>query len=327
MATLSGFALSQAQVAIEAVAIVAFALSGLIEAARKRLDAVGVVVVAGLTAFGGGTLRDVLLDRRPFFWVQHANWLWALLVLCVGAMLFMRARHFEPTERAVQWPDALGLGLFAAGGTQVALAMQMPAIVAVLMGMVTAVFGGVLRDVVCNEIPQAFSDHRPYALCAFAGGWALVGGPRAGLARRSGPAGRPPWWPRRCAWRSCSAATRCRPGPRHDARHHDPDTHPQRLPAPAGRHRRHQRPLCLAGAARAPPVARADAAGGRPCRPGRGGAGLPGGAGGAPGAGLAAPAACGLRGGHRGAGRPRGLHQQPLDFSREACARRWVWTR
>jgi len=175
MATLSGFALSHAQVAIEAVAIVAFALSGLIEAARKRLDAVGVVVVAGLTAFGGGTLRDVLLDRRPFFWVQHANWLWALLVLCVGAMLFMRARHFEPTERAVQWPDAAGLGLFAAGGTQVALAMQMPAIVAVLMGMVTAVFGGVLRDIVCNEIPQAFSDHRPYALCAFAGGWALVG--------------------------------------------------------------------------------------------------------------------------------------------------------
>ena len=167
--------LTQAQVVIEAAAIVAFALSGLIEAARKRLDAVGVVVVAGLTAFGGGTLRDVLLDRRPFFWVQHAHWLWALLALCVAAMLFMRARHFEPTERAMQWPDALGLGLFAASGTQVALAMQMPAIVAVLMGMVTAVFGGVLRDVVCNEIPSAFSDHRPYALCAFVGGWTLVG--------------------------------------------------------------------------------------------------------------------------------------------------------
>ena len=171
MAGTAPWALTQAQIAIEAVAILACALSGLIEAARKRLDAVGVVVVAGLTAFGGGTLRDVLLDRRPFFWVQHANWLWVLLALCVGAMLFLRARHFEPTERAMQWPDALGLGLFAAGGTQVALAMQMPAIVAVLMGMVTAVFGGVLRDVVCNEIPRAFSDHRPYALCAFAGGW------------------------------------------------------------------------------------------------------------------------------------------------------------
>ena len=173
-------ALTQAQVAIEAAAIVAFALSGLIEAARKRLDAVGVVVVAGLTAFGGGTLRDVLLDRRPFFWVQHANWLWVLLALCVGAMLFMRGRHMAPTERAMQWPDALGLGLFSAAGTQLALGMAMPPIVAVLMGMVTAVFGGVLRDVVCNEIPQAFSDHRPYALCAFAGGWVLVGAQAGG---------------------------------------------------------------------------------------------------------------------------------------------------
>ena len=161
--------LSLAQSLVEAAATLAFALSGLIEAARKRLDAVGVVVVAGLAAFGGGTLRDILLDRRPFFWVQHAAWLWALLALCILAMLFMRARHFEFTERAMQWPDALGLGLFCAGGTQVALAAQMPALVAVLMGVVTAVFGGVLRDVVCNELPRAFSDHRPYALCAFAG--------------------------------------------------------------------------------------------------------------------------------------------------------------
>ena len=175
--------LSHAQVAIEASATLAFALSGQIEAARKRLDAVGVCVVAGLAAFGGGTLRDILLDRRPFFWVQHAGWLWALLALAVGAMLFMRARHLEPTERAMQWPDALGLGLFTAGGTQIALDAGMPAIVAVLMGMVTAVFGGVLRDIVCNEIPSAFRDHRPYAVCAFAGGWVLVGTQALGAAQ------------------------------------------------------------------------------------------------------------------------------------------------
>lgn len=172
--------LSLAQPLVEAAATVAFALSGLIEAARKRLDAVGVVVVAGLAAFGGGTLRDILLDRRPFFWVQHATWLWALLALCVAAMLFMRARHFALTERAMQWPDAVGLGLFCAGGTQIALAAQMPALVAVLMGVVTAVFGGVLRDIVCNRVPEAFRDHRPYALCAFAGGWVLVGLAAAG---------------------------------------------------------------------------------------------------------------------------------------------------
>lgn len=173
--------LSLAQSLAEGAATVAFALSGLIEAARKRLDAVGVVVVAGLAAFGGGTLRDILLDRRPFFWVQQAEWLWALLALCVAAMLFMRARHFAITERAMQWPDAVGLGLFCAGGTQIALAASMPALVAVLMGLVTATFGGVLRDIVCNQIPSAFSDHRPYAVCAFAGGWVVVGALALGL--------------------------------------------------------------------------------------------------------------------------------------------------
>ncbi len=175
MPLITPWALSQVQTTVEVVATVSFALSGVIEGARKRLDAVGICVVAGLSAFGGGTLRDILLDRRPLFWVQHANWIWALLAICAAAMLFMRARHLEPTERAMQWPDALGLGLFSAGGTQIAMDAAMPGIVAVMLGMVTAVFGGVLRDIVCNEIPRAFSDHRPYAVCAFAGGWVLIG--------------------------------------------------------------------------------------------------------------------------------------------------------
>ncbi len=175
MSSPSWFTLALVQTAFEAAATLAFALSGLVEAVRKRMDAVGICVVSGLTAFGGGTMRDVLLDRRPFFWVEHAGWLWILLGLTAGALVFMRARHLSPTLRAAQWPDAIGLGLFTAHGTQIALAQGMPAIVAVLMGMITAVFGGVLRDIVCNELPSAFSDHRPYAVCAFAGGWVLVG--------------------------------------------------------------------------------------------------------------------------------------------------------
>ncbi|MEJ7928884.1 trimeric intracellular cation channel family protein [Ramlibacter sp. AN1015] len=173
--------LSLLHIAMEACATLAFAVSGLLEAARKRLDAVGVCIVAGLAAFGGGTLRDILLDRRPFFWVVHADWLWGLLLLCVLAMLFLRAHHFAPTERAMQWPDALGLGLFSASGTQLALAQELPGIVAVLMGVITATFGGVLRDIVCNEIPTALRDHRPYALCAFVGGWLLVLATHAGV--------------------------------------------------------------------------------------------------------------------------------------------------
>jgi uncharacterized membrane protein YeiH len=160
---------------VEGLATLAFALSGVLQAARKRLDVVGVCVVAGLAAFGGGTLRDVLLDRRPFVWVEQPLWLWGLIALGLGAMVLLRARHFEPTERAMLWPDALGLGLFAAAGTWLAWQQGLPAIVAVLMGVITATFGGVLRDIVCNEIPTAFRDHRPYAVIAFAGGWLLLG--------------------------------------------------------------------------------------------------------------------------------------------------------
>ncbi|TNF59202.1 MAG: trimeric intracellular cation channel family protein [Burkholderiales bacterium] len=160
---------------VEIAATAAFALSGILEGARKRLDAVGVCVVGFLAAFGGGTLRDLLLDQRPFFWVRHVELLWGVLGLCVLAMAFLRSRHFAPTEKAIQWPDALGLGLFAATGVHQSLMLELPALVAVLMGLITGVFGGVLRDVVCNEIPTAFHDHRPYALCAFAGGWVYVG--------------------------------------------------------------------------------------------------------------------------------------------------------
>ncbi|MBM3351070.1 MAG: trimeric intracellular cation channel family protein [Betaproteobacteria bacterium] len=162
------------QLSIEISATMAFALSGVIAGAQKRLDAFGVFVVAGVAAFGGGTLRDVLLDRRPFFWVEHANWLWLLILLCLLAMTFMRRQHIPVTVRAIQFPDALGLGLFTALGTQIALDMHMPVIVCVLMGVVTAVFGGVLRDVFCNELPKAFYDHQPYAVIAFIGSLMVV---------------------------------------------------------------------------------------------------------------------------------------------------------
>lgn len=161
--------------ALELLATVAFTLSGVMVAARSRLDAVGVYAVAFVAAFGGGTLRDLLLDQRPFFWVRHVEYLWGVLALSTAAMLFMRQRHFEPTEKVIQIPDAIGLGLFTAVGVDVAMEAGMPALVAVLMGVVTPVFGGVLRDIVCNEIPTAFRDHRPYALCAFAGGWVYLG--------------------------------------------------------------------------------------------------------------------------------------------------------
>jgi uncharacterized membrane protein YeiH len=160
--------------AFEIIGTLAFALSGLIEAARKKLDLVGMAIVTALAAFGGGTLRDILLDRRPFFWVENEGWIWVILAMCALALVFMRTRHIELTEKSMQWPDALGLGIFAAGGTQIAIAAGVSPIIAVVMGVITPVFGGVLRDVVVNEIPRAFNDHQPYAVIAFAGGWLVV---------------------------------------------------------------------------------------------------------------------------------------------------------
>ena len=161
-------------ITLEALGVLAFALSGIMEAARKQFDLVGVVMIGAVTAFGGGTLRDVLLDRRPFFWVEQEFWVWALILVGLALPFFFKANHIAITEKAIVIPDAVGLGIFAAGGTHLALVAGMSPMIAVLMGVITAVAGGVLRDVLVNEVPRAFHDHQPYAAIAFAGGWVLV---------------------------------------------------------------------------------------------------------------------------------------------------------
>jgi uncharacterized membrane protein YeiH len=163
--------LARVLIVAEGIGVLAFGMSGLLLAARKQLDVVGVVVLVFLTAFGGGTLRDVLLDRRPFFWVDNEAWVWAVIGLAILGPVVLRSRHLEPTARAMQWPDALGLGLFAASGTQIALGLGQSPLIATLMGVITAVFGGLIRDVLVNEIPWVISDYQLYSVIAFAGGW------------------------------------------------------------------------------------------------------------------------------------------------------------
>lgn len=167
---------------MEAVGVVAFALSGILAAARARLDVVGVSVIALLTALGGGTLRDLLLDREPFFWVAYELWLWVILGLSVVGAITLRSRHFSVTERAIQWPDAIGLGVFAAVGTQLALDEGTSPLVAALMGVVTASVGGILRDTLLNKIPWVVASYQLYAIIAFAGGWLVWGLQEWGLS-------------------------------------------------------------------------------------------------------------------------------------------------
>jgi uncharacterized membrane protein YeiH len=155
--------------AIEVAATVAFAISGLTAAVRQRMDVVGVFSVAFVSAFGGGTLRDVLLDRRPLFWVEHQEYVWLVVAMTLAAPLLLRAVRHQLVDKVTEVADAFGLGLFAISGASLAMVAGMPAIVSVLLGALTAVSGGVLRDVLCNEIPRVFHDHRPYTLCTFVG--------------------------------------------------------------------------------------------------------------------------------------------------------------
>lgn len=160
--------------AIEAGGILAFASSGFIEARRKQMDLIGVFTVAFITAFGGSTLRDILLDRRPFFWVQHQEYIWLIFVLALVVIPLSHYLRSSSAERAIIFADALGLGMFSAVGASVAQEAQMPMLVCVMMGVITGIFGGVLRDMICNEIPLVFRRGQLYATCAFVGCWVYL---------------------------------------------------------------------------------------------------------------------------------------------------------
>lgn len=159
----------------EIAGLIAFAVSGYLEAERRGMDPIGHFALAFVSAFGGGTLRDLLIDRRPLFWIEHHEWVVALLALSLALPWLARRRAQPWVERAVQWPDALGMGLFAASGTALALDGGLPVLIAVMMGVITATFGGVIVDVLCNEVPRIFRRTELHATCAFLGGWAYVG--------------------------------------------------------------------------------------------------------------------------------------------------------
>jgi uncharacterized membrane protein YeiH len=156
---------------LEIMAILVNAFSGFIEARGKKMDVVGVFIVAFITAFGGGTLRDILLDKRPLFWVAHQEYVILLFVLALIAAPLVNTLRKIVSDKLIVIADALGLGLLSIVGVSEALAAGMPLFIASMMGVITGVFGGVLRDIICNEIPMVLRDGKPYAICSFAGCW------------------------------------------------------------------------------------------------------------------------------------------------------------
>ena len=155
---------------LEVLGILSFALSGAIDARREKLDVVGVYFSAFATAFGGGTLRDLLIDRHPLFWIQHEWYLLLLLILTVAICLIEKLDLPRWLARASDLFEACGIGLFSVVGVGYGLTAGCGIGTSLLMGVITAIFGGVLRDMICNRIPYVFQRTELCATCALTGG-------------------------------------------------------------------------------------------------------------------------------------------------------------
>lgn len=164
---------------LDYAAVAIFALTGALAASRSQLDVVGFIFVAALTATGGGTVRDIILDRVPL-WVGDPA---ILAVAAVAAVLvFLFAHRLESRYRALEWLDAVALAIAVPAGVGVALESAMSWPVVLVMGMVTGCMGGLMRDVVCNEVPMVLKQGELYVTCAFAGALVAVGLGAAGAA-------------------------------------------------------------------------------------------------------------------------------------------------
>ncbi|MDR1850436.1 MAG: trimeric intracellular cation channel family protein [Zoogloeaceae bacterium] len=144
--------------------------TGVLEAARKQIDLFGAITAGIAASLGGGTVRDLLLDR-PVFWIADETYLVATIIAAVATFFVARLRAIP--AKFFLLPDAMGLALFTVVGTQVGLQFQTPWLVASLMGVITGVFGGLLRDVLTNEVPLVFTSEL-YATAAWLGAIAMI---------------------------------------------------------------------------------------------------------------------------------------------------------
>jgi uncharacterized membrane protein YeiH len=158
-----------------------FAITGSLRVREKRLDLLGVLIIALVTALGGGTTRDVLLDIRPIFWITDMRYI--AVALIAALFTFATARFVAFPHRILLICDAIGLSVAAILGVQTSLAHGAPLPIAIMMGMVSGTVGGVIRDILSNEIPLIFGSEL-YATAALGGSAVFVlvrelGGPEA----------------------------------------------------------------------------------------------------------------------------------------------------
>lgn len=158
--------------ALDYASVFIFALTGALVASRAQLDIVGFAFVASLTAVGGGTVRDLLLNRHPVFWIDAPGLIGTAVAAAV--LVFFTAHLFESRLRVLTWLDACALAVAVPAGTGLALSLGHHPVTVVLMGMVTGCLGGLMRDVVCNEVPLVLKQGELYVTAAFAGATAAV---------------------------------------------------------------------------------------------------------------------------------------------------------
>lgn len=149
----------------------AFAISGALVALDKKLDIFGVIIIAFITAVGGGMLRDILIDAHPINWIGDLNYLYTIFIAVIFTFLFKsKIAHLSKTLFLF---DTVGLGVFTLLGLEKGLSYNLHPIIALIMGMTSAVFGGVLRDVLTNKMPLIF-EKEIYASACLAGGFVYL---------------------------------------------------------------------------------------------------------------------------------------------------------
>jgi len=154
--------------AIDILGTIAFAISGVLVAMEKKLDLFGVFIIAFVTAIGGGTLRDVLIGNTPVLWLRNHNYLLVVLGTVILAIIFVNQLKY--LRKTLFLFDTIGIGLFTMVGIEKGLAVELLPVMCVALGTITACFGGVIRDILCNEIPVIFRKE-VYATACISGGF------------------------------------------------------------------------------------------------------------------------------------------------------------
>lgn len=144
-----------------------FAISGALAAINKRFDLFGILILAAVTAIGGGTLRDVLIGRTPVGWMQNMTYVYTIFGACLVTIFF--GKYLNHLRKTLFLFDSIGLAMFTMTGVELGLQFGLHPVVCVLLGTMSAAFGGVIRDILSNEIPLIFQKEIYASICILGG--------------------------------------------------------------------------------------------------------------------------------------------------------------